>query len=315
MVLTLASLVCLVIVGLGGRNKSSTALSSLYFFRANTSHITANASMLGLPSDVSNTELNSYINNATHGSLLGGTTNVSLSDYYTVSLWNYCSGNFTGSGHNDTNTPSFCSPQQSQFWFNPVAVWGLTNTSAENVFGKQLNDGLNTYHTVAKWMFIAYVIAIISTAVEILAGIFAIFSRLGSLLTSIVSFISGLFIGAFAITVTILYSTLMGTFNTALNKYNIHGDLGRSMFIFVWLAVLFSWLSGIFWLFSSCCCSGRSNKIRGYEDGYNSGFKKGANYERVGSPIRGAPYGQPQGAVPMGPVRGTAYEPYRHDRA
>ena len=60
----------------------------------------------------------------------------------------------------------------------------------EQLFPKQLQDGLNAYQTAAKWMFIAYIVAVSVTALELLVGMLAIFSRWGSLVTTIISVVS-----------------------------------------------------------------------------------------------------------------------------
>ena len=171
-------------------------------------------------------------------------------------------------------------------------------------------------------MFIAYIVALIATIIEILVGFFALFSRWGSLATTIVSSVSSFFYVAFALTSTILYAVLTGTFNDALTKYDIHGNLGHSIYVAVWLGTAFSLGAGLFWLFSSCCCSGRSDRIKGYNDERGA---RGHRYDRVGSPLPpqgGFGYGQPAAKgyqVPsshhMGPVgvqRQTSYEPFRH---
>ena len=327
MALTIASLVCLIIVGLGGTNKNNNTFNNLYFFRANTSDINADPSIVNLPS-------NALTNSFLHSGSSAVSSALNVSDFYHVSLWNYCSGSFQkNSTGGVTDHVTFCSPHQNAFWFNPVQVWNLNNTGVDQFFSKELRDGLNTYRVVAKWMFIAYLVALISTIVEVLVGFLALFSRLGSVATTIASSISSFFLLAFALTSTILYATLTGTFNTALKKYNIHGNLGHSVYVTIWLGVAFSLASGFFWLISSCCCSGRSDRIKGYGDGpARRGMRASQGpytYERVESPIRGgqgyAPYKSGPGyqapnqhhGVPLGNVgnRGTAYEPFRHEDA
>ncbi|KAK4694887.1 hypothetical protein P7C71_g2763, partial [Lecanoromycetidae sp. Uapishka_2] len=331
MALTIASLVCLIIVGLGGTNKGNTSFNNLYFFRANTSDISIDPSLINLPSNA----LTDKIDNLTSGTV---NSVLDIKDFYHVHLWNYCDGDFkSNSSGGVSDDVTFCSPHTNEFWFNPVEVWGLNNTGVDQFFSTELRDGLNTYHTVAKWMFIAYLVALISTIVEILVGFLALFSRLGSVATTIVSTVSTFFTIAFALTSTILYATLTGTFNSALEKYNIHGSLGHSIYITIWLAVAFSLASGLFWLFSSCCCSGRSDRIKGYGDGATRrGLRQQQGpyqYERVESPLRGGQeYGAPrQGyqsgpgfqapnshhGMPLGSVgqRRTAYEPFRHEDA
>ena len=60
----------------------------------------------------------------------------------------------------------------------------------QTLFPKGLQDGLNAYEKVAKWMFAAYTLAFWITLAEIVLGIFAIFSRWGSFVTTIASTVS-----------------------------------------------------------------------------------------------------------------------------
>lgn len=337
MVLTIASLGLLVAVGLGSTNKNNDGLNNLYFIRANTSSINATNSNIDIPDNfLTKALLNNTSNTAS-------TNTTVIKDFYHVGLWNYCSGDFKNNSKSfddknadNTDAVTNCTSRKAQFWFNPVEVWGLNQTEADAIFGKELNNGLKAYKSVAKWMYISYIVTIIATAVEVVVGFFALFSRWGSLATTIVSSISSLFLMSFALTSTILYSTLVGTFNHALTKYNIHGTVGHNMFVIIWLAVLLSWASGLFWLFSSCCCSGRSDRIKGYGDpssgkkNKNGGFRgRNApyNYERVESPFLGGNNQHPQPSyhqsppnpqfqgVPMQSMgqKNTAYEPFRHE--
>ena len=327
MVGTIASLICLIIVGLGGTNQNNGSLNNLYFFRANTSQIQVNSSILNLPSLPANPVGTSIPNiDLINGSSSPAAQALGIKDFYHISLWNYCSGDFTKNSTGGVEDHvTFCSPHQNEFWFNPVDVWKLNNTVADKFFSKELKAGLDTYKTVAKWMFICYIVAIVSTIVEILVGFTALLSRLGSLATTIVSTVSSLFLIAFALTSTILYSTLVGTFNTAMKEYQIHASLGKTIYIYVWLAVAFSFISGFFWLISSCCCSGRSDRIKGYnQDGGRKGRRNAPyNYERVESPYMGHSgnvqpgYQAPLHGMPMQNMGGknTAYEPFRHEGA
>ena len=333
MALTLVSLGFLIAVGLGGTNKSNNGLNKLYFFRANTSDINPGATNVDIPGVISQ-----FLN--VNASSTGSNT-TAIQDFYHVGLWNYCSGDFGNnnsvSKDNANDHVTYCSKRTNEFWFNPVEVWGLNQTQADALFGKELTNGLKVYRTVAKWMFISYLVATIATAVEVIVGFFALFSRWGSLVTTIVSSVSGIFLIGFALTSTILFSTLTGTFNHALKKYNIHASLGHNVFVLIWLSVAFSWAAGIFWLFSSCCCSGRSDRIKGYNDkpsqssrgasgggGGGRGFKAEHTpytYERVESPFLGHSANAGTGPSPsyhqnvpmanMGP-KDTAYEPFRH---
>ena len=118
--------------------------------------------------------------------LTGAASSKDLEDFYKVGLWSYCSGQYEGNVEKYT----YCSPSKTNFWFNPVDVWGLKNTSVQNVLGDDFQKGLDTYKKVAGWMNWAFIIATILTAAEFVIGFFAIFSRWGSLVVTIISTVS-----------------------------------------------------------------------------------------------------------------------------
>jgi len=313
MALTIGSLICLVFVFAGNLNKNSSTLSKLYFFRADTSGFTSNPDLIA-GTNIDNAFLKALQNTQASGN---------LQDFYDVGLWNYCSGNKSGS----TYTITYCSSRQASFWFNPVSVWGLNTTSqVDNAIPQKLNDGLKVYEKVAKFMFACYIVAGCVTIAEIIVGIFAIFSRWGSMATTIVSCASSILTLAASATATGMYATLAGVFDTVLKPYNIKASLGTSMLVATWLAVAFSWAAGIFWLFSTCCVSGKSEK-RGRKA--VTVEKTPYTYERVASPYLGAQehghtggssyggaYGGQTGVqlqnMPVHGGKQGAYEPFRH---
>ena len=114
-----------------------------------------------------------------------------LKDFYTVSLWNYCSGTTDSKTH--SLTFDYCGKPKASYWFNPLEVWGLNETDgagSAGQFPKQVKAAMKTYQTVARWMFVAYVAAFITTLVEFIIGIFAVLSRWGSFVTTIISCVS-----------------------------------------------------------------------------------------------------------------------------
>ena len=303
MLLTLASLICIVIVMIGQLstkdNKApSTALGrDLYFFKADTSGFTADTDNVldHLPKNVN-------IDNNLLQALQGAASSKELKDFYQVGLWSYCEGDKDDKTGKETIT--FCSASKSNFWFDPFSVWELKDTSAQKVLGEDLQKGLNTYKKVSGWMIWSFGLALILSAAEFIIGFFAIFSRWGSLVTTIVSTAQTVFILAAAATATAVYGVLVGVFESVLKPYNIKATLGKQMLSVVWLAVAFGLASGLFWLFSVCCCSGKSahKKVSVEKTPYT--------YERVASPAFPAQHGQSTGYVGAGHGQsGTAYEP------
>lgn len=348
--LTLASLVCLAMVEVSGWKKSTE--TSLYFFEVDFSNLTVSSA--------------SSLDNTTDLTLAleAAQTADTLADVYQIHLWNYCSANSTN------GTIDYCAKRQSNYYFDPITVWGLNSTTTtssttatstsdsavasavesaeaaveddtkeleDDVLGKSGREALDAYKHVAKWMFIAYEVSFWTTLATIVCGILAIFSRWGSLFTWLFSLVSTVFTVGAVLTSTVLFSVLVGALKTLLDPYDVKVTLGTHALIVCWLAAVFSLGATLFWLFSICCCSGRSNphhksnkgglwnaepKGQGYGD-----FERGrglqvqqtpGGYERVGSPYIGAggdqvplqQYPQPTGHS-RGPSTG-AFEPYRH---
>jgi hypothetical protein len=128
--------------------------------------------------------------------------------------------------------------------------------------------------------------------------------------------ISFLFLLSASVISTALYFSIREAFNKALKEFAVSAQTNKNMFTITWLAVAFSLGSCIFWLFSTCCCSGRRSRVMGTEHGAKpakaAGGAKG-KYERLSTPYRG---GSGAGAsVPMTETakkQGAGFEPFRH---
>lgn len=243
-----------------------------------------------------------------------------LADFYTIGLWGYCDGDISS---NKFNTKT-CSDPKAEFYFDPLTVWGLNGTSIKDELPGDYNKVMKVYKAVSKWQFIAYVIAFVATALEILVGAFAICSRWGSCVTTLVAVVAFLFTTAASITSTVLFSIFKSSLGPALKAYGIYLDMGKNMFAATWLAVAFSLAAVLFWTFSVCCCSGRSpyNHSSRHKGGITA-EKAPYTYEPLGAGAQ--PYGHhhttsyPPPAVhpneyPMTNTNGrtNAYEPFRH---
>lgn len=296
MALTLGSLVCLALVFSGQLNKDMALQNDLYFFKAITKDFVDDP-------DHAIDEANKYFDNELLQALQGGAKANDLKDFYQVGLWNYCEGDINDKDEKVTS----CSKRESNFWFNPVEVWQLSNTSVQQLFPDKMKDALDAYHKVARWMFAAYIIAICLTVAEFLVGIAAIFSRWGSFVTTIISSAQTVFILAAAITSSALYGSLVGVFESVLRPYKIKAELGSKMMAVLWIGVAFSVASGFFWLISVCCCSGKSGHKKVVVE------KTPYTYERVASPYlghRGADAHEMHPPAGHG-TTGSAYEPFR----
>ena len=130
--------------------------------------------------------------------------------------------------------------------------------------------------------------------------------------------VAGLFTVAASATASVLFGVLVGAIQTGLKPFEIKATMGGRMFAITWLAAAFSLAGGFFWLFSVCCCSGRSPYSHDDRKGRRGIIAEKApyTYERVASPY-GPQTGAPAGSsVPLHnmPPQESAYEPYRHDQ-
>jgi hypothetical protein len=319
--LTIASLICIILVGLGCTNKDSSTLNDLYFFRADLQNFTSSSSTKSEISQILNEAGVSASSSNLTALLDEAEKEVGLKDFYSIGLWGYCDGSISG---NSTFNTTECSKPVAEFWFNPIQVWNLNGTGVENMLPSGLEKALNIYKGVSKWMFIAYIVAFAATIAELVVGVFAICSRWGSCVTSLISGIAFLFTTAASVTSTALFATLTGTFNDALKSYGITGQMGKNIYVTTWLAVAFSLGASLFWVLSSCCCSGRSPYNHRDRSPRVTAEKAPYTYEPIG-PQGAQPYGNPYSNttyppapahhgsnVPMQNMRTNAYEPFRH---
>ncbi|KAG9999469.1 hypothetical protein KCU78_g15892, partial [Aureobasidium melanogenum] len=204
------------------------------------------------------------------------------------------------------------------------------SSNADALYDKVLDSStrksIDLYKKVSKWMFAAYFAGLWALVLTIVFGIFAVCSRWGSFLTWICAIISTILIFGGSITATVMFSILVSTLHEKLKDYGVKVSLSGHMLAVTWLATAFILIATLFWLFSCCCCSGKSNPhhIRNKEAPAaelglpKAGFlnrgrsmkseKSGAGYERVESPYahhRGA-----SDAVPLTHVDGGAADSY-----
>ncbi|KAL4918960.1 SUR7/PalI family-domain-containing protein [Aspergillus aurantiobrunneus] len=311
-VLTIAALVCLIVVGLGSTDNGNNSLRELYFFRADLRDLNSSTPIQNGVSDALQ-ELNLSVDDGDISAALDQVQQYfNIPDFYNIGLFGYCEGNVTSS---DAYQVSNCSSPKAEFWFNPVEVWNLESLGLQNALPSDVQDALNVYKNVSKWMSIAYIIAFAATGLEILLGITAIFSRWGSCVTTLIAMTAFLFTAAASVTSTAMFSVVTGVFNDKIKPYGIEGSMGRNIYAATWLATAFSLAAALFWAISSCCCSGRSpyNHRHGRNRGGITAEKAPYTYEPVGSPY---PSPQPpfHNSAPQyqAPDRTTSYEPYRH---
>jgi len=329
-ILTAISLVTLLIVGLAGVTGSNLSLFevvpkdlSISLADLQTLNVKKKRSAANLPINVRGLpEVRSSISGAIDAASNINITaaQLNLADKYNFYLWNFVEvrGDVTTKtaprfdyASNFTNTTSIT---------NLAAGTGLTIS-----IPKAVQSGLSAFANLIKWTQVVFIIAGVATIITILVGIAAFFSRIGSCVTWIVSAISTAAIVAFATLATITSTSVVGILTAAAEPFGVHSSVNTTWLVIIWVGVAAAVASGLFWLFTICCCapsSGRSGK-RHSRGGDSEKVIGGKGYQPVHDPFRNEPYAgqqsgiynQQQHAIPMNNVktsRAQAYEPYSH---
>jgi hypothetical protein len=324
--LSVATLICLVLIFLAGTIERNDTLDDLYFLKVSHWDLWISHQADNVQVDLSNFTLTASgtilgdgasDNEILRGALDAARQSLGLQDYYTIYLRNYC-------GWNGNDRYSNCTDPKSYFWFNPIKIWGLNSTGVpvDDFLPDSLTAGLDTYEGASKAMFVLYCAALAATSFTILVGFSAIFSRWGSFFTTFFAGVSTVANLAATILATAIFLVLRQALNHNLrDQYGIDSSVSNSGLAVSWIACAFATAAGFFWLLSVCCCSGRSPY---HKDGYGGRGGRGKTraektpytYERVGSPYMGprdsnvplTTFGPQHGQQPM---HHSAYEPFR----
>lgn len=281
------------------------------------------------------TALNQAATSESSSSINITASDLGLADSYRVTLWNYCS--VTGS--NVTCTKPAFNWAASALNTSSLSSLASSTTGITVTLPTEVTTALKTFTTVEKWTEVVYIIAIVATAIELVLGFFAMCSRVGSCCTFLLSGFSTVAIIAASIMATILSSTVVGSIDSVAKAYGVKSSINTHFLSVTWLAVAFSLASGLFWMFTICCCASdhaSRNKSakkpwgrnRGQSDDAEKMIPVGA-YQRVGEPetsyagqqhgiYNQQPAAHPQGqyGVPMHNMRPQrsqqGYEPYSH---
>lgn len=251
MALTTATLIFLSIVGFGCTIKGNNFLDNLYLIRVSTSVLSHNGGFLEPPEPE---QPHGRFENENRTSI------ANIPDFYHVGLWNLCSGTLKDDTPFDkkaafkSDKVTECTARQTDFWFDPIEIWGLNQAQAREALGEDFIRALSTHTKAVKWRSSAFIIAMMGTCLEFLFGVFASIPSLRRYFkpvigtVSLVGIVSSIFITAFAFTATILYGTFVKALNQALQKYHVDSVTGFTVYIFLWFAVIFSWVAAFFWL-------------------------------------------------------------------
>lgn len=305
MLCTLASLVATVLLLIGGTK--TNLLPSMYQFRLDVRRINLQGSLDVIPGAL-NVNISTGVTQANAQEL-------GLSDFYTSHMWNYCSGNVTSGGSWGIQR---CTAAKSGYTFDVESIVDAESTR-EITFPdsvKKVQKGINI---IQKIMAACYVLGAVSTGACFIVGWFGLLSRWGSCITTIIADAAFLFILAGSICSTALSYSLKSAFNKAFDSFGVSCTIGSQWQSATWAATVFALAASVFWMMSTCCCSGRTSKVMGQREPKGKGAMKAERnpytYERVASPYIGQTGGETHQNVPMQPFGAhhkQGFEPMRH---
>lgn len=314
--LTLASLVCILVVMLAGVTNKN-----LDMFEIDVKNLSiSSSSLLNIADEVKNKRepvalpadhFSGLITQALGPNAVNITAaDLNLADKYKVSLWNYCSVR----GDETTCTKAKFDWAASATNATELEQIASTKTNAPVKLPKELATALKTFTVVNKWTEVVYIFAIIATAVELVVGIFGFCSRVGSCITYLVSGIATTGLIVATAMATAVSGIAVGAVKSVAKSYGVQARINTSFLATAWLAVAFSIAAGLFWLFSMCCCaSDHKSKNRNSHADHEKLVPTG-NYHHIENPqqVHSGHYGAPSGAPMYGGRGNGAYEPYSH---
>ncbi|KAM6528503.1 hypothetical protein FALCPG4_009482 [Fusarium falciforme] len=217
----------LILVIIGNTHINST-LNDIYFFQLDVSQV--------IPISVENSNLLNSV-----------ARSLGLHDFYQVGLWNFCEG-YLDEG------VTFCSEPKQFYWFNPVEIMvSELLAGAQIALPSQAVTVLNLLKMGSKIMYAFFMGGISVNFVLIFASLLVIRTRWWSLLLTLLAAIASIFVSVAAIIATVI-SIAAKVALTAQDQLNIRANIGVKMFVFMWIAAIFTDVAFLLHAALGCCC-------------------------------------------------------------
>ncbi|KAI5467354.1 SUR7/PalI family-domain-containing protein [Mariannaea sp. PMI_226] len=315
--LTVGSIIFLLVGALAG-----VADKSLYIFRLDVEHLSIDP--VGVDSILKNIESRHSRDLPDLHDRAAKTSNITAADLglakvYDIALWGYC--------YNDQKGKRHCTKAKFD-WANEAL-----NTSYVEHFGsaagyeidlpKEITDALSAFKHVTKWTEVAYLLAFVALAVEIVLGIFANCSRLVSCCTWIIAGIAAVLVCCAAGLSTALAAIVVGAVEASAKYYGVKGKINTSFLSVVWISAALAIGASLFWVFTICCCK-PEHRSKDRKNRRSDGEKLlptkgyaplGSEHEMTSGNYYNHNQSQSQyggSRYPSGARSDLAYEPYSH---
>jgi len=223
------------LVLISGIKTADYGLHDIYFMKVNATNITT-----------SNTVVPG--SGATVGSIA---QSIGLHDFYQNSLWGYCEGN------SPNGSATYCSPPTPMYVFDPIDIFETELYAGNNItIPAKVQDYRDKGHTISRWLFALYLVGCILAFITLLIGLTTLCSLLGSMITTFVSLVSLIFVGAASILAQVGYIVYRNTINDVVSQWGVRAELGTAIFAFSWAASVCALLAFIGFAFGMCCGTG-----------------------------------------------------------
>ncbi|RKK64941.1 hypothetical protein BFJ67_g373 [Fusarium oxysporum f. sp. cepae] len=176
-----------------------------------------------------------------------------LHDFYQVGLWNFCEG------YNDEGV-TYCSNPKQWYWFNPVEILvSELLAGAQIALPAEAVTVLNLLKIGSRIMYGCFMAGICIDFVLIPLSLLVIRTRWWSLVITVLAFCTAILISLAAIIATVI-SVAAKVALTAQDQLNIKANIGIKMFVFMWLAAIFTDVAFLLHAAMGCCCRPNRDK-------------------------------------------------------
>ncbi|TQS37692.1 hypothetical protein Golomagni_01823 [Golovinomyces magnicellulatus] len=196
-----------------------------------------------------------------------------LADKYKVYLWNYC--RFVGTESNCTDAKLNWAAESLDSKI--IEQNALASTGTNITLPQEMKAGLTSFVFVSKLTQLLYISALVSGTAEFIFGIIAIFSRIGSCLTLLVSGIATFTVLIASIVATFQITVVTAALEGTARTFGVESKIKGQFLATTYLAVAFSVGAGVFWSLTSCCCAAGNSR------GQKSGGQRAIDTEKYGS--------------------------------
>ncbi|KAM0220377.1 hypothetical protein ACHAQD_006100 [Fusarium lateritium] len=211
-----------------GNTHINPVLNDIYFFQLDVSQV--------IPISVDNSRLLNSV-----------ARSLGLHDFYQVGLWNFCEG------YNDEGV-TYCSDPKQWYWFNPVEIMvSELLAGAQIALPAEAVTVLNLLKIGSRIMYGFFMAGICINFLLIPLSLLVIRTRWWSLLLSVLALITSVLVTVAAVIATVI-SIAAKVALTKQDQLNIKANIGIKMFVFMWIAAIFTDLAFLLHAAMGCCC-------------------------------------------------------------